>query len=340
MTDMAEQSAAQMERYPADVPNDVCRHAIVSGLLIENSPGFKRGDLIPLMRLPLETIYVWTGRTHAPSSIVSEVALSVKTEGLWRNAGHLFKMAQAYASFFEVFCPSYDYHWIYRFDPTLPLDRCEFLSASENLPDDRFVGNIEPVTFFRDMAPVIDLLVSDEKFYTAASQFLQSVEFHWCCFACELQQDGHRMHPSEEPRYWEQASVLARMDSAIVQACRSAEGILGHPGKDRGRVCNRWERALGTDPTQPFFKTGDTLIDFYYSLFNLRNGSAHSYGAVEFQTSRRQTIEAQCFALLVLDAYAAKHSRSIEEACEALGVNKQLMDRVEPDVLRFTTDDE
>jgi len=328
---MTERQELLLKRYPPDVPNDVCRHATVSGILVENSPGFKVGELTPLMELPLEKIYVWTNRRNKDSSILSEVNTSVKNMGFWINAGHVFKLVHAYESWFEHIIESYNYHWIYYFDPNLPVNDCEFLDEDHTL-NGTFSGSIKKATFFQRVAPLIDLMVSDEKFFTATSLMVQSMEFHHCCFWCEFQKGGYVMHPSHEPFYWEQASVLPLMESAIVQACRCVEGILGKPGRNRVRMEQRWRDTLGIDPNETFFKTGTTFLEYYYRLFDLRNDSAHSYGSVVFQTSRQKTIEAQCFAWIILDSYLTRHAKPIEEACNAIGLNLELMQRVNPDM--------
>lgn len=325
------------ERYPPDVPNDVCRHAIVSGILVENSPGFAVGELTPLMTLPLETVYVWTCRANQNSSILSEVHPSIKAKGFWKNAGQVLTLAHALAYACEQIMPEHDYYWIYYFDPKRPIDDCEFL-------DDRpefhgaFVGYVEQATFFQRSAPLVDLMLTDDRFYMAASLLVQSMLSHYCCLACEFQRGGYPMHPSHEPRYWEQAAALPRMQSAIVQACRCAESLLGQPGK-RGKAEQRWREALAAEPTEPFFKSGTSLLDYYYRLFPVRNISAHS-NRIDFATTRKETIEAQCFAWIVLQSYIERHARTGEQACEAIGLNVDLMQRVTPDISTSRTREE
>jgi len=328
---MREQQELLLKRYPADVPNEVCRHAVISGILVENSPGFKVGEIIPLMKLPHEKIYVWTNRRNENSSILSEVDTSIKNMGFWTNAGHVFKLAHAYESWFEHIIEGYNYHWIYYFDPALRVEDSEFLNDNHVFAG-TFNGSVKKATFFQSVAPLVDLMVFDEKFFTATSLMVQSMEFHLCCFWCEFQTGGYIMHPSHEPLYWEQASVLPLMESAIVQACRCVEGILGKPGRNRERMKQRWWDVLGTDPNDPFFKTDTTFLDYYYRLFELRNDSAHSYGSVVFQTTRQKTIEAQCFAWLILASYLTKHSKSNDEACKSICLNLELMQQVHPEM--------
>src|SRR5690625_4691088 len=89
---MRERQELNSKRYPMDIPNEVCQNAIVSGIMVENSPGFKVGELTPLMKLPHEQIYIWTNRKNKNSSILSHVDTSIKNMGFWINAGHVLKL--------------------------------------------------------------------------------------------------------------------------------------------------------------------------------------------------------------------------------------------------------
>lgn len=319
---------ARLTRYPEDVPNVVCHHAIISGFLIENSPGFRVGELTPMLTLPHERIYVWTNRKHQASSILSEVDEDVRGLTFWTNAGHVFKLAHAYWTTFEHIVQEYDYHWIYYFRPDQPGEECEFFTA------DRFriwEGFVLKASFFQDVAPLIKLLVSDERFFTSMSQFVESMELSYCCLTCEwFARGGYKMHPSHEPSVWEQASVLPGMEAAIVQACRSVEGILGQPGKKREGTKSRWRQVVDLDPDEIFPKTGTSYIDYYYDLFRLRNGAAHSYGKVGFDKTHSQTIVAQVFSMLIISSYLEKHAESMSDAAKALDINEELMKRVGP----------
>ena len=179
----------------------------------------------------------------------------------WKNAGHIFKLAHAFQSAFEHTVPEYGYHWIYYFCPDQPGEECEFLTADRT---DVWSGVILKASFFQQVAALIWLLVSDEAFFTSTSQFVESMELHYCCLICEwFQKDGYKMHLSHEPSLWDQAFVLPRMEAAIVQACRSVEGILGKPGK-REHIESRWRRTMGIDPNETFPKTGTSYLDYYY----------------------------------------------------------------------------
>lgn len=76
-------------------------------------------------------------------------------------------------------------------------------------------------------------------------------------------------------------------------------------------------------------KRNKSYLDFYYELFfELRNPSAHSYGNIHFDLKRKRTVEAQCFAAIILREYLAKHMLDFEVAIERLKFNKSLLDRV------------
>ena len=48
------------EKYPADVPNDVCNHAFIKGISIENSFGPKVGEYNFFCQIGKESIFLWT----------------------------------------------------------------------------------------------------------------------------------------------------------------------------------------------------------------------------------------------------------------------------------------
>ena len=145
-------------------------------------------------------------------------------------------------------------------------------------------------------------------------------------------------HPSHEPELWEQADFITNMESAIVQACRCVESILGEPPNQNklNRVItqkSRWNELTGIDPDSIYQRTEKTYFDFYIDLFDkLRNPSAHSYGNIHFNLERKRTIDAQCFAALILRGYFDKHEKSNEEALEELHFNRELLNRVEEEM--------
>jgi hypothetical protein len=323
--------------YPKDIPNEVCNHAIISGIKVENSPGFKVNEYTPLLTIGDESIFVWTHTKNAYSSIVSEVRPKVKNLGYWKNAGHLFKLSLAYYYLFESI-NEMKYHWIYYFEKTNPFEGSDFLNK-DHLLEGTLNGSVMKVSFFNEISFFIELLIRDDKFFTAFSIFLNSIETHWFCFHCELSKIEHKMHPSHEPEKWEEAEIVPKMDSAIVQSCRAVEAILGKPGnRDNqmkiARVKERWRSIVDLDPDDIFWKTGSTYFDYYYILFELRNNSAHSFGELPFKVSKELTIEAQCFSFLILEGYISLHRIDQEEAKDRLKLNMELISR---EVLDFST---
>ncbi|TCS78628.1 hypothetical protein [Tepidibacillus fermentans] len=99
--ELVEEQKKIEQKYPSDIPIEVCRHAIISGILIENSSGFKVNDYIPLMVTEYEKLYIWTHTKDEYSSIVSEVSTEVKKLNYWKNLGYIIRFALAYHYFFE-----------------------------------------------------------------------------------------------------------------------------------------------------------------------------------------------------------------------------------------------
>lgn len=72
-----------------------------------------------------------------------------------------------------------------------------------------------------------------------------------------------------------------------------------------------------------------SYLDYYYKLFfELRNPSAHSYGNVHYNLLRKQTVEAQCFAAIVVREYIRTNMADEEQAINSLNFNKELLARV------------
>jgi len=332
-----EQREEYLKRYPTDIPNKVCHHAIISGIKTDNSTGFKVGDYTPLMKTEYEELYIWTHTKDKYSSIVSEVSLDIKSINYWKNMGYVIDLALAYYFDFEH-TSNMKYHWIYYFDSSKSIEENEF-QKDDHIGEETFNGSIQRVSFFKDVAPLIELLLRDDRFYTSLSIFDNSVESHWFCFVCELSKSDYKIHPSHEPQLWEEAELIPKMEAALVQSCRAVEAILGKPGKkeDKAKVMRakeRWRALINLEPDDIYFKKGITNFDYYYELFELRNESAHSFGELPFSISRKLTIEAQCFSYMVIMAYLEKHLLSVEDASKELCLN---LDLIEKDPEDFST---
>jgi hypothetical protein len=317
-----------LKEYPPDIPNKECYHAIISGVKTDNSAGFKVNDYTPLLKTKFENLFIWTHTKDKYSSIVSEVSTEVKEISYWKNIGYILNLALAYYYDFEH-TSEMNYHWIYYFNNKRSIDESEF-QKGDHIGEGTFNGSIQKISIFRDLSPLVELLLRDDKFYTSLSIFKNSVDCHWFCFICELSKSDFTKHPSHEPMLWEEAEMIPKMEAALVQSCRAVEAILGKPGKkeDKAKVIRakeRWRSVINLEPEDTYFKRNMTYYDYYYELFELRNNSAHSFGELPFSISRKITIEAQCFSYLIINAYLSKNKLSVSEASKKLNLNAELI---------------
>jgi hypothetical protein len=322
-----------LEKYPPDVPNSKCLHAFIKGINIENSFKPSVGDFLPLFETENEKIFVWTYEKDTYSALISKVEPEIKTKPFWKTVGSLINLSQAYAEAFEGidFESRLEYYWIYYFSEHNPFSDLVFYNLTEM--DYPFIhnGRIIKATDLSCLAPEIELLNRDDKCYTAISLLFSSFQIHYCCLICELGLSPIRKHESHEPELWEQADFITKMESAIVQACRCAESILGEPPNTskQNRILahkQRWIELVGIDPDSKYERAETSYWDFYIELFDtLRNPSAHSYGNIHFDLERKRTIDAQCFAALLLRGYIDKHAKPYEEALDALRFNRELL---------------
>ena len=322
------------EKYPADVPNDVCNHAFIRGISIENSFGPKVGDYSFLCQIGKESIFLWTYKKDTNSALVSHVDNSVKDDIFWKTAGNLHWLANTYYHAYEEATTEFipDYKWMYHFDPsTSTVDSTVFYEISELERNFMSSGRILKATDIADYAPLLDLLFRDDRAFTALSLVCTAFCTHSCCLICEMSEHPWHDHIAEEPEKWEQANMLPSLETAIVQSCRAVEAIIGEPPnrKRENKVAKHkqhWIDTVGIDPDGLFTKTGKSYLDFYYELFfELRNPSAHSYGNIHFDLKRKRTIEAMCFAAIIIREYITKHMIDHDVAIERLKFNKPLL---------------
>ena len=73
-----ERQAELEKKYPPNPPNDVCKDALVKGILIENSFNPKVGELNELFETEYEKLSVWTHDKDENSAIVINVDSTVK----------------------------------------------------------------------------------------------------------------------------------------------------------------------------------------------------------------------------------------------------------------------
>jgi hypothetical protein len=89
----------------------------------------------------------------------------------------------------------------------------------------------------------------------------------------------------------------------------------------------------GIEPDSIFAKSNMSYWRYYLKLFDkLRNPSAHCLGDIHFDLERKHTIEAQCFAALVLRGYITCNEIHFDDAIDALAFNRNLLNRVMPNI--------
>ena len=332
------QSNKQVElekKYPSNLPNDVCKNAYVRGLLIENSFNPKVGEINELFETEYEKLFVWTHDKDENSAIVIDVDLTVKDIPFWKNIGSVIWMAMQYACAFEGISSNwFEYRWIYYFDSNKNLSEQVFNNFGQF--DEIYLksGRIIKATDIGNLAPEIELMLRDDKAYIALMMLCNSFLQHYICLICELSSHPYHDHLSEEPEIWEHAAIISNMEVAIVQACRSVEGILGEPPNSKKQTAvikhkEKWMELTGIDPDSIFEKAKMSYWDFYYKLFfDLRNPSAHSYGNINYKLEKSKTVQAQCFAAIVVRDYFHKHKLDLYEAQKKLNFNLNLLARV------------
>jgi len=337
---LEENSLRQKElliKYPPDVPNEKGHHAFIKGISIENSFAPTVGEYNLLFETEHEKIYIWTHTKNKNSTIISDIDTSVKKKDFWKTAGSMMNLALSYYRAFEAvdFERKFEYKIIYYFSPLDSIESLEFLDVSNFDLHFLFNGEVLKATDIADVAQVIELMCRDDRCYTAISLLLSSFQIHYCCLICELGLSKYKKHESHEPELWEQADFITNMESAIVQACRCAESILGEPPNARkhSRILDhkrKWIDTVGINPDEIFERTELSYWEFYLRLFDeLRNPSAHSYGDIHFDLQRKHTIDVQCFAALILRGYINKSVKSLEEAMNILKFDKNFLNRVQ-----------
>lgn len=244
-------------------------------------------------------------------------------------------MAIQHAKAFEGISPEMlEYRWVYYFDQNKKLFEQVFYNTDQFDQIHLKSGRVIKATDIAILAPEIDLMLRDDKAYTSLMMLCNSFLQHYICLICELSKHPYHDHLSEEPEIWEHASIIPNMEAAIVQACRSVEGILGEPPNSTKQTAvlkhkEKWKLLTGIDPDSTFEKAEMSYWDFYYKLFfDLRNPSAHSYGNIHFELEKAKTVQAQCFAAFIVNAYFQKNILELNEAQSKLNFNMDLLARV------------
>lgn len=314
-------------KYPPNPPHETCHIAYIMGIRIENSFGPEVGELNPLFEAGNEVVYIWTHEENQNSAIVIDVNKEVKQAQFWKTLCSVIWLAMHYERAFEGGLISdwkLEYRWIYDFSQYKPLEKCVFNNLQQF--DDAYMtsGKVIKATNLAALAPEIELMLRDDRAYASLMMLNNSFKQHPICLICELSDHPYHDHLSEEPEIWDHAYVIADMENAIIQACRSVEAILGEPPNTKNqngviRHKDRWKELLGINPDDVFVKSGTTYLEFYYDLFfSLRNPSAHSYGNIHYDLAREKTVHAQCFAAIIVCEYFRKNELDLESAKQRL----------------------
>lgn len=323
------------EKYPPNPPNKVCYVAHIKGLQIENSFSPKVGEINLLFSTEYEEVYIWTHDEDENSSLLVKTSLSVKELPFWKNIVNVIWLAKQFADAFErISIDQYRYYWIYYFDAKKSFDEQLFYNLSQLEKSTLKCGEYIKATYIGNLAPVIELLIRDDKAYTSLMMLCSSFQQHSICLICELSKYPYYDHLSQEPEIWEHAEIIPKMEVAIVQACRSVESILGEPPNETNRNAvlkhkEKWRQKVGINPEDIFEKANISYWDFYRQLFfSLRNPSAHSYGNINYKLKKEQTVQAQCFAAIIVRDYIDKQMLGLGEAQKKLNFNVELLKRV------------
>ncbi|WP_458626414.1 hypothetical protein [Winogradskyella sp. PC D3.3] len=328
---LQEQHQARIDYYkenPVDAPNDVLKHALIEGIGISNDFILSKGELNEFFTIGYEKFYCWTHETDEYSNLVVEVNQTVKEKALWKTGISILEIAFTMASELES-NHEFAYDWVYRFNHSESIDNLHYLKDRHNTLNWRSMRRIHE---FSDIAVLIEILTRDDKFFIACQNIIAAKQNHEFCQICALTPEHLRKHKDHEPEIWERINLLPKMEAAIVQATRSVEAILGKPGKKDTevklrRAKERWSKNILINPDEEFKLTGQSYLDYYYDLFELRNNSAHSYGSLSFDLQRQETIEAQSFAWIIIGDYYKKNSISEDESLKALDFNIKLINQ-------------
>lgn len=321
------------EKFPPKPPHQECRHAELRGVKFRNGTLPRKGDYRYLLTWGHETLHLWTHTQNSYTGLVAEVDESVNSVDIWRTFGEALKLAIALNRCLESF-PQMCYQWIYWFDPSLDRSEQHYGPEPPSVYDEG--AEIIRIQQIYEVSSQLELLQRSEPFFVSIQNLIVAIENHQFCQECALVPPERRMHHHSEPEKWEQVIALPKMETAIVQATRAVEGLLGQPG-DRStkqklrRVQNRWQQAVDIKCDEVFSDTGLSYLDYYYSLFNLRGNSAHCRGSLPFDLTRRLAVQAQTFAWNIVIAFFRKHRLAAEDVVEVLKMNQDLIES-EPEI--------
>lgn len=328
LKEQEERRSEYFKTNPIDAPNHVLNHAIIEGIEIRNDKVLSKGDYFHLFDVGVEKFYIWTYQDDVNSILIVDVSPDVKKEEMWKTAVSILEIAFTIMNELEQ-TQSFGYDWIYRFNHRIEIEQHHYLKDRFNVKDIRIIIRLLD---FKNIINLIELLYRDNKYYVASQNIIAAKENHDFCQICALTPEHYKKHFDKEPEIWERASLIPKMEAAIVQTTRSVEAIMGKPGnKDNPlklrKAKERWRDSIDLDPDENFRMVGKTYIEYYYDLFSLRAGAAHSFGKLSFNMSRSLTIEAQSFAWIIILKYYEKNCVTEEIAIKRLNFNLELVSK-------------
>jgi len=305
--------------FPPNPPNERCHYALINGALIDQESHKEKTEFQPFFDIGFEKVFIWSHKNNRFASLIIDTDYSQLPPTYWKTFASIVEIVYALSTAFE-WVTECNYDWIYNFNQNLTIKENSFLYIENN---ERLSGTMLDKKFFDRQSPIIELLIRDECFYVMCSNLLASFYNHRFCVHCAFSPEEEKMHPNHEIPIWEVAQAIPRMEVAIVQATRSVEAALGKPGKkDKTNNCvrtiSRWKNKINLDPNKKFDLANKSFLEYYYDLFDIRNNAAHSLGQFPYETSRQLTIEAQCFAWLIVIEYLNKHKKNIDQAKKLL----------------------
>ena len=115
----------------------------------------------------------------------------------------------------------------------------------------------------------------------------------------------------------------------VQRTCEKRIALLMTDLLEKNAHKHHWLKTIGVNPDDIFGKVQMSYLDYYYKLFfDLRNPSAHSYGNVHYDLLRKQAVEAQCFAAIIVREYIRTNILDEEQAIDSLNFNRDLLARV------------
>ena len=116
------------EKYPLDVPNEVCNTAVITGIFIENSFEPYAGDFVDFFKVDNEKVYIWTHEEDENSVLAVVADEEVKNKKCWVTVAELIDLSRYLWTSFERrgIDDKLSYKWVYYFDPKIGIKNSTF----------------------------------------------------------------------------------------------------------------------------------------------------------------------------------------------------------------------